>query len=126
MRLPQLLLAPCELLHPQSHNGSDQVVGVTFASFNRLGLPLRWANKRQGEYFPCLYLNWVSSCINRVYVHPIRNRKHTRRFLWLCYQKRFRKSDRTGVLKIIYSYLEPGMGNNYICFISNGVHSHPE
>ena len=38
MRLPQLLLAPCELLHPQSHNGSDQV--VDFTTFCTLILPL--------------------------------------------------------------------------------------
>ena len=38
MRLPQLPLAPCELLHPQSHNGSDQV--VDFTTFCTLILPL--------------------------------------------------------------------------------------
>jgi hypothetical protein len=38
MRLPQLPLAPCKLLHPQSHNGSDQV--VDFTTFCTLILPL--------------------------------------------------------------------------------------
>ena len=38
-RLPQLLRAPCELLHPQSRHGFDQVLGVT--PFCTLTLPCR-------------------------------------------------------------------------------------